>query len=284
MKGRDSLELSWFKSLLFGLFSGLLDILPVSAEAHSKLLLKFFGVKAASDVMNLLIHLAILIALYYSSQNHLIRMNRARALARIPKRKRKRPLDVRSMMDWSLLKTMIVPALLGVYCRKYTAAIQSNLMLIALFLFLNGVILYTPQFFPTSNRDSRTLSRVEGLLMGFGGAVSAIPGISAIGASTAIGSLCGVDRLYGLNMALMMNMAISAGLALLDILAIASNGFGTLSFMILFRYIVSAAAAFGGTMLGIRLMRHLAAEHGYSLFGVYCWGLALFTFILNLIA
>ena len=284
MKGRDSLELSWFKSLLFGLFSGLLDILPVSAEAHSKLLLKFFGVKAASDVMNLLIHLAILIALYYSSQNHLIRMNRARALARIPKRKRKRPLDVRSMMDWSLLKTMIVPALLGVYCRKYTAAIQSNLMLIALFLFLNGVILYTPQFFPTSNRDSRTLSRVEGLLMGFGGAVSAIPGISAIGASTAIGSLCGVDRLYGLNMALMMNMAISAGLALLDILAIASNGFGTLSFVILFRYIVSAAAAFGGTMLGIRLMRHLAAEHGYSLFGVYCWGLALFTFILNLIA
>lgn len=278
------MELSWFKSLLFGLFSGLLDILPVSAEAHSKLLLKFFGVKAASDVMNLLIHLAILIALYYSSQNHLIRMNRARALARIPKRKRKRPLDVRSMMDWSLLKTMIVPALLGVYCRKYTAAIQSNLMLIALFLFLNGVILYTPQFFPTSNRDSRTLSRVEGLLMGFGGAVSAIPGISAVGASTAIGSLCGVDRLYGLNMALMMNMAISAGLALLDMLAIASNGFGTLSFVILFRYIVSAAAAFGGTMLGIRLMRHLAAEHGYSLFGVYCWGLALFTFILNLIA
>lgn len=278
------MELSWFKSLLFGLFSGLLDILPVSAEAHSKLLLKFFGVKAASDVMNLLIHLAILIALYYSSQNHLIRMNRARALARIPKRKRKRPLDVRSMMDWSLLKTMIVPALLGVYCRKYTAAIQSNLMLIALFLFLNGVILYTPQFFPTSNRDSRTLSRVEGLLMGFGGAVSAVPGISAVGASTAIGSLCGVDRLYGLNMALMMNMAISAGLALLDMLAIASNGFGTLSFVILFRYIVSAAAAFGGTMLGIRLMRHLAAEHGYSLFGVYCWGLALFTFILNLIA
>ena len=278
------MELSWFKSLLFGLFSGLLDILPVSAEAHSKLLLKFFGVKAASDVMYLLIHLAIFIALYYSSQNQLIRMNRARGLARIPKRKRKRPLDVRSMMDWSLLKTMIVPALLGVYCRKYTAAIQSNLMLISLFLFLNGVILYTPQFFPTSNRDSRTLSRVEGLLMGFGGAVSAVPGISAVGASTAIGSLCGVDRLYGLNMALMMNMAISAGLALLDMLAIASNGFGTLSFVILFRYIVSAAAAFGGTMLGIRLMRHLAAEHGYSLFGVYCWGLALFTFILNLIA
>jgi len=278
------LELSWFKSLLFGLFSGLLDILPVSAPAHSVLILKFFGMKTSSDVMNLLIHLSVFAALYYSSQNQMTRMNRARALARVPKRKRKRPLDVRSMMDWSLLKTMMVPALLGIYLRKYTVGISTNLMLIALFLFLNGVILYVPQFFPTSNRDSRTLSRVEGLLMGLGGMTSAVPGISAIGATTAIASLCGVDRLFGLDMALMMNMAISAGLAFLDILAIASNGPGTLSFMIAVRYIVSAAAAFGGCLLGIKLMRHLAAEHGYSLFGVYCWGLALFTFILNLIA
>lgn len=278
------MELSWLKSLVFGLFSGLLDILPVSAQAHSALLLKFFGVKASSDVLNLLIHLAVFAALYHSSQNHLIRMNRARALARIPKRKRKRPLDVRSMMDWSLLKTMMIPALLGVYLRRYTVSNSTNLLLIALFLFINGVILYTPQFFPTSNRDSRTLSRVEGLLMGLGGAASAVPGISAIGASTAIASLCGVERLYGLDMALMMNMAITAGLALLDILAIAANGLGDVSFPILVRYIVSAGAAFGGSVLGIKLMRHLAAERGYSLFGVYCWGLALFTFILNLIA
>lgn len=278
------MELSWFKNLLYGLFSGLLDILPVSAQAHSALLLKFFGVKASSDVHNLLIHLAVFAALYYSSQSHLVRMNRARALARVPKRKRKRPLDVRSMMDWSLLKTMMIPALIGVYLRKFTAGVSSNLLLIALFLFLNGLILYTPQFFPTSNRDSRTLSRVEGLLMGLGGAVSAVPGISAIGTSTAIASLCGVDRLYGLDMALMMNMAISIGLAFLDILGIAANGLGVLSFMILIRYLLSAGAAFGGCLLGIKVMRYLAAERGYSLFGVYCWGLALFTFILNLIA
>ena len=278
------MELSWLKSLMYGLFSGLLDILPVSAQAHSALLLKFFGIKASSDVLNLLIHLSVFAALYYSSQSHLVRMNRARALARVPKRKRKRPLDVRSMMDWSLLKTMMIPAIIGVYLRRYTANITGNLLLIALFLFLNGLILYMPQFFPTSNRDSRTLSRVEGLLMGLGGAASAVPGISAIGTATAIGSLCGVDRLYGLDMALMMNMAISAGLAFLDVLAIASNGFGVLSFMILIRYIASAAAAFGGCVLGIKIMRYLAAERGYSLFGVYCWGLALFTFILNLIA
>ena len=278
------MELSWFESCIFGLFSGLLDIIPVSAEAHRILLLKFFGVKASSDFLNLLIHMAVFAALYYSSQNQLVRMRRARALARVPKRKRKRPLDIRSMMDWSMLKTMLIPAILGVFLRKYTAGMGSKLMLVSLFLFLNGLILYVPQFFPTSNRDSRTLSRVEGLLMGLGGATSAVPGISAIGATTSIASVCGVDRTYGLNMALMMNMGITAGLMVYDLLGIVANGFGLSSVLAFVSYLFSAAAAFGGAMLGIKLMRQLAAGQGFSVFGVYCWGLALFTFILNLIA
>ena len=121
------------KVVFFGLFSGLLDILPISAQAHSVLLLKFFGVKASSDVMNLLIHGAIFAALYYSSQKYLIRIRRARALARVPKRKRKRPLDVRSMMDWSMLKTMSVTALLGFFFYQQAAKISANLILVALF-------------------------------------------------------------------------------------------------------------------------------------------------------
>lgn len=278
------LELTWIESCIFGMLSGLLDVFPVSADAHRILLLKFFGLKSTSDFLNLLIHLSVFAALYYGSQTHLVRMSRARELARIPKNKRKRPLDIRSMMDWSLLKTMMIPAVLGIYLRRYTRELSSNLMLIALFLFLNGVILYLPQFFPTSNRDSRTLSRIEGILMGLGGMASAVPGISAIGTATSIASVCGVERTYGLNMALMMDMAITAGLIVYDLLGIMTNGVGLMSFLILVRYIVSAAAAFGGTMLGINVMRKLSVEQGYSVFGVYCWGLALFTFILNLIA
>ena len=278
------MELSWFESCIYGLFSGLLDVIPVSAQAHNILLLKFFGVKASSDFLNLLIHMAVFAALYYSSQTQLVRMRRARALARVPKRKRKRPLDTRSMMDWSMLKTMLIPAILGVFLRKYTAGMGSKLMLVSLFLFLNGLILYVPQFFPTSNRDSRTLSRVEGLLMGLGGTASAVPGISAIGATTSIASVCGVDRTYGLNMALMMNMGITAGLMVYDFLGIVANGIGLSSVWAFLSNLCSAAAAFGGAMLGIKLMRQLSAGQGFSVFGVYCWGLALFTFILNLIA
>lgn len=278
------MDLSWLHSLLYGFVSGLADILPVSAQAHKVLLLKFFGVKGDMDLLNLLIRIAVFAALYYCSQSHLIRMNRARALARVPKKKRKRPLDIRSLMDWSLLKTMILPVVLGVYLYQYTTTLQANLILIALFLFLNGLILYIPQFLPSSNKDSRTLSRVEGLLMGLSGTLSVLPGISAVGTAVSVGSVCGVEKGFCLTMALLMNMALTAGMAVYDVLGIVNNGFGALSVMILLRYLLTAAAAFGGTMLAVRIMRYLSEEHGYSLLGVYCWGLALFTFVLNLMA
>lgn len=278
------MDLSWLHSILYGFVAGLADILPVSAQAHRVLLLKFFGAKGEMDLLNLLIRLAVIAALYYCTQSHIIRINRARALARVPKRKRKRPLDIRSLMDWSLLKTMIVPVVLGVFLYRYTGSLQTNLLLIALFLFLNGLILYIPQYLPSSNKDSRSLSRVEGLLMGLGGTFGVLPGISAVGTAVSAGSVCGVEQEFCLNMALLMNLCLTALMAVYDVMGIVSNGFGTLSVMILLRCLLTAVAAFGGTMLGVKIMQHLSKEHGYGLFGIYCWGVALFAFILNLMA
>lgn len=278
------MDLNWVQSILYSFISGLMDILPVSSQAHRVLLLKFFGVKGNGDLMHFMIHLGIFAALYFSCNAHLVRMSRARRLARVPKRRRKRPLDTRSLMDFSMLRTMLVPVVLGLFLYQHARKLQGNLLMIALFLFLNGIVLYAPQFLPTGNRDSRTLSRVEGLLMGLGGTVSVLPGMSAMGAAISISSVCGVESGYGLNMALLMNMFLTAGYGIYDLMGIASNGIGTLSFLIIVRYLLTALVAFGGSLLGIRTMRHLAANHGYALFGLYCFGLALFTFILNLMA
>ena len=278
------MNLNWFESLLYGLFSGLTDILPVSAQAHQTLMLKFFGIKSNMELMDFLVRLAISAALYINCRSSLTRMSRAQMLSRIPKKKRKRPLDIRSLMDFSLLKTILVPVFLGLLLYRQASAAKTNLILLAVFVFLNGVALYLPQYFRSSNKDSRTLSRVEGLLMGLGGAVSVVPGVSAMGVSTSIASVCGFERTYALNLALMMNLFLNAGYAVYGILAIASNGLGVLSAMILLRYLFTAAVAFGSATLGIRIMKHFAAGEGYSVFAFYCFGQALFTFILNLMA
>lgn len=279
------MDLSWLESVTYGFVSGFADILPVSAQAHRILLLKVFGHTGRSDLLQVIIYLGIFAALYFTSQKHLVRMSRALKLARVPKRRRKRPLDTRSMMDFRFLRTTVIPVILSLFLYQYTKPVGDTLLFVVLLLFVNGIILYIPQYMPTGNRDSRTLSRVEGLLMGLGGGLGILPGISGMGAATAVSSVCGVDRNYGLTTALMMNMVFSAGMAIISFLNLLSNGLvETLSILLLLRYLLTGLAAFGGTLLAVRIMRSMASGNGYGLFGFYCWGLALFTFILNILA
>lgn len=278
------MTLNWLQTLLYGFLGGLTDILPVSSYAHKTLLLKVFGVNGNTELLDLMIHLAVLGGLYFCCRGHLVRFSRAKALARIPKNKRKRPLDTRTLLDISLLRTMLVPILLGLLLSRFAAALQGKLVLLAAFLFLNGTILYVPQFLPTGNKDARTLSRVDGLLMGLGGGVSVLPGISAVGMMTSVGSICGVERSYGLTMALLADMVMTAGLVVVDFLAVAAAGLEGFGFMMFLRFFCASLLAFGGTVLGIWTLRAITREHSLAAFGLYCFGLSLFTFILNLMA
>ena len=278
------MELNAFEHLLYGFISGLTDILPVSERAHSALLLKVLGAEKISGLPVLLTHIAVLAAIFLSSQSLLVKMSRARRLARIPKKRRKRPLDVRSLMDSRFLTTMMLPVVLVLLFYGKITQVNFSLFAVAGLLFLNGIILYIPQFLPGSNKDARSLSRVEGLVMGLGGSLSVLPGLSGLGASVSVGSICGVERGYALNMTLMMNMDYLAGMIVYDVLGLFQTGLGMLTFQWVVIYILAAAAAFVSATLAIRVMRTLASSIGYSFFSYYCWGIALFTFILNLMA
>ena len=276
------MDLNLFESIIYGFISGIMEILPVSGQAHRNLMLQLLGQPDEQVLLRMMIRIGILAALYYGCQNHILRMVRARKLSRVPKRRRKRPLDMRSLMDASLLKTMAVPVVLALLFYGRISQLNEKRILVSVMLFLNGVILYVPQFLPGSNRDSRTLSRVEGLWMGLGGAMSLLPGISATGAAASIGSICGVDRNYGLNMTFLMCMILTAGLMIHDVLALIGLGLSGLTFMALLGYILAVAAAFGGELLGIRLLRAICANRNFGIFAFYCWGVSLFTFILYL--
>lgn len=276
--------LDWIHSLCYGLIAGLTEIFPVGAQAHRALLLKLYGVGYGMELTDLFVDLGILAGLYISSRSFLLRMARARALARIPKRRRRRPLDERSLMDFSLLRTMCLPVLLSLLLYGQASKLNNRLLVITLLLLLNGLLLYIPQFLPGSNRDSRTLSRLEGLLMGLGGSLGVLPGMSAIGGAVSVGSMCGVEKSYGLSMALMMDLFMRAGLMVYDVLAMSGLKAGMVSFGSLLQGLVTGLVAFGGSLLAIRVLRRITAEFGNNLFALYCMGLALFIFVLNLMA
>ena len=156
------MDLNWLQSLLFGLVSGLTDILPVSAQAHKAILLKLFGLSSEPIVLRFMIHLATLAGLYYCCQSQIMRISRQLKLARIPKKRRKRPLDTRTLMDFKLLRMMVIPVVLGFFAYQKTSVWNQSLNWIALFVLLNAVIMYLPVLLPSGNKDSRSFSPLEG--------------------------------------------------------------------------------------------------------------------------
>lgn len=276
--------MTWLQNILYGFLSGMAEILPVSSRAHGILLLKIFGASGSSDLMLLFMHMGIVLALYKTCRPQLVRINRALALARIPKKKRRRPLDTKSLMDFRLLRTMVLPVIPAFFLYNTTSGLVSHTWVVGLFLILNGLILYIPQFLPSGNKDSRTMSRVEGLLMGLGGALSVLPGISGIGAMVSVGSVCGVDKKYALENAMIVGIVISVCTVVCDALRIVSGGLEGLTFGLVLAYLCAALASFLGGLLGVKVLRSIVQEHGFSVFAFYCWGLALFTFFLNLVA
>lgn len=278
------MEFNAVEHLVYGFLSALTEILPVSARAHTLLMQKVLGSEQVRGLPSLLVHLGIFAALYTYSRVQLVKMSRARKLARIPKKKRKRPLDIVSLMDSRFLFTMAIPVVLVLLVYNRILALPFSLLLTAFFLFINGIILYVPQFLPSSNRDARSLSRVDGLLMGLGQALAVIPGLSGVGAAASVGSVCGVERSYALNMTIILNLIYLIGLIVYDAITIVTIGFGAVSPAIIIVYLLAAVAAFISTMLGIRIMRALASTSGYHFFAYYCWGLAILAFILNLMA
>jgi undecaprenyl-diphosphatase len=278
------LELSFFENLILGLISGFAEVLPVSAQAHRIVILKMLGMNGDSTVLRFMIHLASAGALYFYCKGHIVRMMRARRLARVPKNRRKRPLDTEALMDFSLLKFALIPVILGFLAYSKLGFLSRKLIWVAGLLLVNGIILYVPQYLPGSNKQSGSLSRVDSLYFGLGGVLGMLPGVSAVGSAVSIGTVRGMDPQKALDFALLLNIPVNLGFALFDLLELVGGGAGSLAFRSLLFAAFAGAAAFAGIILGINLMKKISLSIGNGVFGFYCWGAALLTFLLYLAA
>lgn len=275
------MEWGWLHSLLFGLIAGFSEFLPVSADAHRILFQRFTGAGNETGGFTLICHISILLALLLSCRPQMERIRRERRIASVPKRRRKRQPDPKVLLDVRVLKTAGVPVLIGSAAYLLMQEQGNRLWLLAIFLAVNGIIVYIPQIRRSGNKDSRTMSALDSLLFGFGSALASVPGLSRVGCGVTALQLRGADRQYALELGLLLSVPALVVLIGFDVYAVIAAA-AVLSFQLILHYILAAAAAFAGAYFGIMLMRFLAVNAGFSGFSYYCWGAALLTLFLYL--
>lgn len=274
--------MDWLVYIFYGFVSGLGELVPVSNVAHDYFLRLMTNVQLDQPLLQLCIHAASLGALVMLCWHRGFHVYREMRIAAQPARRRKRQPDLMAVMDGRMVMTMFIPAVVGVLATGLVQKQFSSLPAVVLFLILSGILIYVPHYLPGANRDSRHLSRLEGICFGICAGFAALPGFSRLGGLLSVGGLRGCSRRYMLDIALLLMIPLLAVMVALDLFALLTGGIAAISFVYFMQCLFSAAAAFGGTCLAIAAMRFISVNMGYTIFAYYNWGLGIFGFILYL--
>lgn len=275
--------MSFLKSIIYGFISGLGEILPVSAKAHQALLRYMFGVQTRVPILDLLVHIGILIAIIFSFRDVIARLSREQRLSATSRRRKSQPLDNRSYFEWRLIRTATFPLFIVSALYFATSAFEAELLKLVLFSVLNAAVLLLADHTSRGNRDARTMSGLDGIVMGVLGALSVLPGISRTGIISSYIAIRGADHEYTVNWAVILGIPAMIFLIIFDIVSLITIGFGAITFAILAGYIFAGVFAFVGCYVGISLLKMFLSQSGYSKFAYYSIGVALFSFILYLL-
>lgn len=270
------------QKMIFALLSGIAEILPISAPAHQTVYRVMTGLPQNDAWLMAAIRLGVLTALFLCCKMRLKRLSREYRLSKRASRRRKNlGTNPQALLDLRVLTTAMIPLLISVLFYKRAGEWICGLASIVLTMTLNGFILFLPRLMGQGNKNGRSMSRLDSVLMGLGGAFGAVPGLSRIAGTTTVGISRGVDRAYAWDTALILSIPVMLGLLVFDIYAVAVAEV-SLTFLSALAYLLAALLSFGGAYIGIATMRLLSVKTGFTGFAYYCWGMALFTFILYL--
>lgn len=274
------MDFNILEALLYGFISGLTEILPISSIAHQALLVEIFNADANVNFLNFMIHAGVFLALWITCGKQLHRAYTDYQKQRTSRRRTRRQFDLQSIMDFQLIKSILIPLILSFILYAITKTFINPLYWVSIFFLVNGIIMHIPMYIAHGNKDSRGMSRLDGTLIGIGSILSAFPGISRTGTIVSF-SLCrGAAPAQALRWSLFLSIPAVAVLMGYDVFAMFSLGMGGIGLPEIIQSLFSAGASFLGTIIAVSIMRILTANANYLNFAYYSYGAALFSFIL----
>jgi len=269
------------ENLIYGFVSGITEFLPVSSHAHQGLFRYLFGISTRDSLQNLLVHIGVVLSVFVCFGEFTLRLYREQK--RTSRRRRSRSLDNKATYDLKLIKTAAVPMVIGSILYFATQKWENSLLAIMAFLMLNGIILLLAEHAPQGNKDARTMTGLDGIIIGILGAFSAFPGVSRTGIIVSYASLRGADKQYSIPWAVILTLPAMLFAIFFDFYGMFSFGLGTLTFVGFIGCILSGIAAFCGGYIGIYVLQSILRHSGFSGFAYYSIGASLLSFILYLI-
>jgi undecaprenyl-diphosphatase len=240
--------------------------------------LQMTGLESEPALLRLCVRLFSVFGVLLACHNTLMRLRREQKLAMIPARRRRRQPDAALLLMQKLIRSATIPLVLGLLLTVRFSGLNSVLWLHGCILILNGIFLYLPQFMLRGNKDARSMSGLDALLIGFSGALSVLPGFSRMATTVSCARMRGADKQFAVELGLFLCIPALLCLCLIDFFSLISAKDSPELLICTF----ASVSAFCGSFLGAHIIRYFGRRPGFTAFAYYSWGAALLAFILFL--
>lgn len=276
------MNMTIWQNIVMGLVAGFAELLPISGEAHRALARCMMGIGQEDAVARLILHIACLAALFYCGQEDVRKLRRTRKLLRLPPKRRKHQPDSNTVLLMKLLQIAMIPMVLGRLFTGVFSFVGNELQLLAISVTVNGILLLVPSLVRNGNKNQRNMPRLDGMVMGAGAALSAIPGFSMLGCTLATGISRGVDRKFALRFAYLLMIPGMVIQLVFDLIAIFTGGAALFTPIGMLAALIGGVCCFVGAVAASRIMQFLSFASNFSAFSYYCFGVGLFSLVLFL--
>lgn len=266
---------------LLALAAGFSELVFASSAAHQLLYRTLTGYRGDDRLLSLGIHLGCFVALLVICQKRIQELRSEKKLEGRAKRRRGRQPNQAALMDIRILNAASITILLGFLAYRKIAGQNFGLIHVAVFLTVNGVILFLPRLFSLGNKNGYSFTQLDGTLMGLAGFLGMIPGFSRLGCMYSVGIMRGASKSYALDLSVMLSIPAIGALLSFDAYDCFFKG-GNVTGIQLLSILVVALMAYIGAFMAIGLMRFICNRATAVGFAYYSCGLSVFMLLIYL--
>lgn len=183
--------MTWYEAVVLGVVQGLTEFLPISSSGHLRIVPAFFGWDDPGAAFTAVIQLGTMAAVLLYFWRDIVRIGTtwSRSLWTPSLRG-----DLDARLGWYIVLGTVPIGLAGLAFEHQIETVARDLRLIGTMLIALGLLLLLAERVGTRDKEIKSLTLRDGLLIGCAQAMALIPGVSRSGATITAGLFLGYDR------------------------------------------------------------------------------------------
>ncbi len=274
--------MTYLTAVVLGLIQGVAEFLPISSSGHLAILQNFLKLGETEEHLffDVLLHLGTLVAViiaYWRDVRGVVREGLCMLhLKKLPRGQKPDRLT-RRMILFLIFATL--PLVFAVFFKDAVESLYANTFFIGFALVATGFLLFAADRWGHGNKNARSATIFDALIVGVSQMVAVVPGLSRSGTTISAGMLRGFDRSFAVQFSFLLSIPAVLGANLLSLIDAVRAG---INWSYVPMYLVGVAVAFVSGYLAIYFLRVIVQRGKFGGFAYYCWGVGLLTLILSL--